>query len=227
MPLPISVVIPLAPGETAWRELLPQLNLPKGSEIILAIGEQAPELFDCAARLVQSPSGRAQQLNAGAAAATTEVLWFLHADTVLGEGAIEKLLQCLSSEKAALWFFDLKFMNDGPEAMKWNEWAVRWRAGSVKIPFGDQGFCISKERFEELGGYREDLAYGEDHVFVWKVRQAGYSVERVGAAISTSARKYEKGGWLNVTWGHVWRTVWQAAPQAALLIWRKISRSIS
>ncbi|MGI9350764.1 MAG: TIGR04283 family arsenosugar biosynthesis glycosyltransferase [Rhizobiaceae bacterium] len=224
MGLPISVIIPLAPDEGAWKELVPQLNLPEGSEIILAVGEKYPAQMEGPFRFVKSAAGRAQQMNAGAREATTDVLWFLHADSRLGQNAIAKLLQCLKDNADKLWFFDLKFSDDGPDAMKWNEHAVKWRSGTLKMPFGDQGFCLSRELFFRLDGYREDLGYGEDHVFAWKVRQEGYSVERVGADIFTSARKYENGGWLRTTWAHVWRTVWQGVPQCIVLLYRQIGR---
>ena len=224
MGIPISVIVPLAPGETAWKWLVSNLELPAGSEIILAVGENDPTLTEGPFRVVRSAAGRAQQMNAGARQARTEILWFLHADSRLGENAVAELERCLKTNTDTLWFFGLKFCGDGPSAMKWNEWAVRWRAGVLKMPFGDQGFCLSKSLFFKLGGYREDLAYGEDHVFVWKVRQEGYPVGRVDASIFTSARKYESGGWLKTTWTHVWRTVWQAVPQRIVLFYRQIGR---
>ncbi|MEM9276961.1 MAG: glycosyltransferase family 2 protein [Pseudomonadota bacterium] len=227
MATPISVVIPLAPGEEAWKELLPQLVLPKGSEIILAAGEQEINVSDEPVRIVTSAPGRAQQMNAAAREADAEIFWFLHADSKLGEKAVEKLICCVGENPDTLWFFDLRFSDDGPKAMKWNEWAVKWRAGVLKVPFGDQGFCISRKLFFELGGYREDIAYGEDHVFVWKVRQEGYPVERIGADIFTSARRYETNGWFSTTLSFVSRTIWQAIPQQAELLRRQIGRLFS
>ncbi|MEM9332681.1 MAG: glycosyltransferase family 2 protein [Pseudomonadota bacterium] len=227
MARPVSVIIPLAPGEQNWKSLLATLDLPSGSEIILAVGQQEICVSTPQVKLVKSNTGRAQQMNAGAGQATTDILWFLHADSKLSENAIECLMACMTENPDQLWFFDLRFLDDGPHAMRWNEWAVQWRAGVLKIPFGDQGFCISKSLFTELGGYREDLAYGEDHVFVWKVRQEGYPVSRVGADLYTSARKYHRGGWGRTTWSHVWRTVWQAAPQWIELVRRQVLRWVS
>ncbi|MEL7430749.1 MAG: glycosyl transferase family 2, partial [Pseudomonadota bacterium] len=137
------------------------------------------------------------------------------------------LERCLDEDQDGLFFFDLKFLADGPRAMTWNERAVKWRSDFLKIPFGDQGFLIRRQVFEDLGGYPEDLAYGEDHVFVWRVRQGGFSVEGVGAGLFTSARKYRKGGWLKVTVLHVWLTVKQAVPQWIKLQRLRIGRLIS
>ncbi|MEM7215280.1 MAG: glycosyltransferase [Pseudomonadota bacterium] len=227
MTIPVSVIIPLAPGEQAWRELIPQLKLPSGSEIVLAVGEAEFETKGFSVKTVSGSKGRAAQMNAAARQANNAILWFLHADSRLSPDAIAKLMNCVGENADCLWFFKLKFSDDGPSAMKWNEWAVRWRAGFLKMPFGDQGFCISKKLFEKLGGYREDLAYGEDHVFVWKVRQEGYPVMCVGTSISTSARKYRENGWFSTTLLFVSRTVWQGVPQRVLLLKRQMGRLFS
>ncbi|MEM7068530.1 MAG: glycosyl transferase family 2 [Pseudomonadota bacterium] len=224
MALPISVIIPLAPGEVEWEKLLSQLTLPDGSEIILAVGPQNPEIKDDRIRLVTGAPGRAQQMNEGAKEAINEVLWFLHADSRLSPIAQVRLQQRLSDNADALYFFDLRFSDDGPTATILNEWAVRIRAGFLKMPFGDQGFCVSKKLFEELGGYREDAEYGEDHLFVWSVRQSGYPVERVAAEIFTSARKYHSNGWFATTAKHVWLTALQALPQFVILLRKKFGR---
>ncbi len=226
---PVSVVIPVAPDDTAWTDLLPQLDLASGSEVILAVGSSAPKpdvqekpgisIFVC-----REGSGRAGQMNAGACMANHRHLWFLHADSRLTEHTLEALDRIIPLEEQALYYFDLKFLDDGPKAMKFNEWAVRFRSDLLKIPFGDQGFLISRHLFFELGGYREDVAYGEDHILVWKTRQEGYPVRRIAAGLSTSARKYKTGGWAAVTARHVWLTFAQAVPQWLVLLRRRITR---
>lgn len=225
MAKPLSVVIPLAPGEQEWRELVLSLDLPVGSEVLLACGADPVMLEEIEAsvsfdlRMVSGGSGRAGQMNAGARAARHDWLWFLHADSRLAEDTLSALRACIERGRAGLFFFDLKFLGDGPVAMAWNERAVKWRSNALKIPFGDQGFFMGRELFDASGGYREDLRYGEDHVFVWKIRQLGFPVEALNAGLFTSARKYRKGGWLKVTALHVWLTVKQAVPQ-----WIKLQR---
>ncbi len=215
------MVIPLAPREESWKALVPQLILPEGSEILLATGQETPEIDGFPVKVVPGGAGRAQQMNAGAKAATSEILWFLHADSMLGEDALSKLQACLKRQADALYFFDLRFLKDGPPFMKLNEWAVLVRAGLFKVPFGDQGFCISRDMFFALGGYREDVAYGEDHLLVWKARQMGYPIRRTGADLFTSARKYGRNGWATTTVVHFWLTVKQAGPELGKLLLAK------
>lgn len=226
----ISVIIPIAPNETQWHNLVPLLGkLPHNSEIILAISEDTE--VDTAAftsvKIAKGASGRASQMNAGAKAAKNNWLWFLHADSYFEANVIERLKTLTDHNKKALYYHTLKFFADGPAAMSWNERAVKWRSDFLKIPFGDQGFFIRKDFFESLGCYREDVAYGEDHVFVWKVRQEGYPVLGTGTQLSTSARKYQNGGWTRITLAHVWYTIKQGVPERYELLKRQIGRMFS
>ncbi len=212
----ISVIVPLAPNEDKWNELVPQLNdLPNGSEIILVVG--VGEKIDVSqyqnVRFIEGGNGRARRMNSGAAKAKHECLWFLHADSMLASDTISKLVASYHQEPNALYYSDLKFLDDGPKLIKLNEWMVRWRSDILKMPFGDQGVAISKSLFEELCCYRDDVEYGEDYVFTWKMRQEGYPIKRTGASIYTSARKYEKGGWGKVTSLHVYLTFKQGWPE--------------
>ena len=224
--LSISVVIPLAPGEEAWKELVPQLELPEGSEILLSCGSWKPETSDFPVKVVQGGAGRAEQMNIGAGVAANDVLWFLHADSRLDGKVITRLLHCLAADTDALYFFGLRFLGDGPAVVRLNEWAVRLRADWLKIPFGDQGFCVSKRLFQDLGGYREDVRTGEDHMFVWQARQQGYSVIRVEADIFTSARKYKKNGWLFTTALHIWLTLKQGVPELLKLMKIRVKQAL-
>ena len=222
----ISVIIPLAPQEDKWKELVPQLiNLPEGSEILLVVG--IGERIDVSdfkhTRVVEGRTGRAGRMNSGADNACNDCLWFLHADSKLAKDTITKLFAAYEKTPDALYYSDLKFLNDGPKLTKLNEVMVRWRSDFLKMPFGDQGFAISKSLFFELGGYRNDVAYGEDYLFTWKVRQEGHPIKSTGAAIYTSARKYEKGGWGKVTLTHVFLTFKQGLPELLKLIRNKFS----
>lgn len=220
----ISVIIPLAPQEDKWKALVPQLSdLPERSEIILVvgIGEKIDVSEYANVRVVEGRKGRAGRMNCGADNAKNNCLWFLHADSKLGSDAIKKLTIAFALEPNALYYSDLEFLDDGPKLTKLNEWLVRWRSDTLKMPFGDQGFAISKELFLMLGGYRDDVPYGEDYVFTWKMKQEGWPIKRVGSVISTSARKYQKSGWARVTALHVGLTFKQGWPEFWLWVRKK------
>lgn len=225
MTCPLSIIIPVGPQETAWRDLLPRLVDVRGdAEILLASPEYESEewsdmqkrwgfeMLNSPVRWLKVPSGRASQMNDAARQAQGTFLWFLHADSEISPNTISTLLKSLERHPDDLHYFDLKFQSDGPVLMFLNRCGVWIRSHCLKMPFGDQGLSISAETFRELGGYDDSLPYGEDHDFVWRARIAGLKLRPVEATIGTSARKYCERGWLSTTCRHIWLTWRQALP---------------
>lgn len=224
----LSVIIPMAPQEHAWKELLPDLSqLPPGSEIIFALPQGTPPLAISVPhpwmqiKQVSEGVGRAAQMNAGARVAEGTQLWFLHADSRLGQETIPALLRRLGQYPDWLLYGDLKFISDATPLMKINEIGTWVRSRFLGMPFGDQGICIRKKMFHEIGGYPENVKYGEDHVFVWRARQRGIALRSIEAPIYTSARKYRDRGWFKTTARHVALTYKQAWPEFCRLVFRR------
>lgn len=200
----VSIVVPVGPGETCWRDLAGDLA-GTDAEIIWAATEAATPSVG---RWLVGRRGRAQQLNDGAHAATRDYLWFLHADTRLDRGAFEALAARLQPD-TLLWF-DLAFADDGAGPMWLNALGANLRARWLGVPFGDQGFALSRAAFARIGPYDEAARYGEDHLLVWRARRAGLRLVRVPMQLTTSARAYRTHGWLRVTLLYQWRWLRQA-----------------
>jgi hypothetical protein len=210
----ISIIIPVGPGEEALETLLGDLR-PVGKEAEL---------------IVVPGSSRPKQLNKGARKATRDFLWFVHADSRLSCKTMEALPKSLTHNPHALHYFNLRFLPDGPPLMFINEIGCRIRSRILGVPFGDQGFAVAKEVFETIGGFPENLPYGEDHLFVWRARQKRIRLRCTGASLYTSARRYAKTGWAKLTWTYARRWIRQAWPEWKKLYeetsdFRKISRS--
>lgn len=220
----LSIVIPVGPGETAWRELLPCLGeLTPETEVILAATTPPPEAPAVLARqagltaelrwLVSRP-GRALQMNAGAAAATRQWLWFLHADCRPDPAALEALGRFIAlSGDERIGYFDLRFQPDGPWLVCLNALGANLRSRTMGLPFGDQGFCFARNCFERLGGFDERLVLGEDLDLILRARHLGIAARPVGAALHASARRYRAEGWLRATARHRLLT-WRLSRQA-------------
>ncbi|MDQ6646371.1 MAG: glycosyltransferase family 2 protein [Pseudomonadota bacterium] len=224
--LQLSVIVPLAPNETAWRGLIDQLAaaLPDGCEVIVVHADaqplpQLPWSPRAILRQYASVAGRARQQNLGAQAAHGHWLWFLHADSQLRRETLPALRQFLHRGDDALGYFELAFDRDGPRLAALNAWGANLRSHWLKMPFGDQGLLLPARRFAALGGFDESARYGEDHLLVWAARRAGLPIVGVGAALQTSARKYARHGWWRTTGRHLWLTLIQAWPQ-----WRRLRR---
>lgn len=226
----ISIVIPLAKGETQWQHLCQNFALlPEGSEIILVAVEgeeleEERELFQqkfpkLSWKVIYSLQGRAIQLNQGATTAKGDFIWFLHADSQITEHNIQMLMLCLKQAGAdqTLYYFDLYFHDKHNKWLKINELGSRFRSDLLGLPFGDQGFFMSKECFNHIGAYDVDAAYGEDHLFVWQAKHNVVPLKRCPSKLATSSRKYQKHGWkLTLKYQYLWPK--QALPQLLKLL---------
>lgn len=205
----VSVIVPVAPGDVAWTSLVPLLRAAGFRECLLVFAGDAPDLRAAPGlRVIHAPRGRARQLNAGALASSAPVLWFLHADSLLGDAAFAALDRHLGEGARGLGYFDLAFAADGPRATRLNALGATVRSRVFGLPFGDQGFVIRRSEFDRLGGFPD--VDGEDHAFVWRARRAGLTLRALGAPITTSARKYADRGWWRTTRQHGLATLRQA-----------------
>lgn len=224
----LAVIIPVGPKESAWRALLPDLaSLPSTAEVILVGTTSESKAFaSTVVRLklkqnikwVKAPKGRARQLNFGVTSTEQKLLWFLHADSRVEKEAIEALASSLKQSEEALHYFDLLFLGDGPGLTRINTIGVWIRSHWMGLPFGDQGFCIPRHLFEQLGGFDEKAPYGEDHLLVWAAHQGGVPLRCTGASIRTSARRYCETGWSRATARNMILTAKQALPELGKLL---------
>ncbi len=210
----LSIIIPIAPKEESWVDLWTDLEkLPIETEIIFSGPKMPREALPSRVKWVNSAPGRAQQLNTGARHAIHDFLWFLHADSRFTKTTLASLTDILKCDSNIFYYFNLQFLNDGPLLMLINEIGCWIRSRLMGLPFGDQGFCLSKINFERIGGFPEDVPYGEDHVFVWRAHQRGISIQSTKNSLKTSARKYKNLGWFHITklYYKLWTT--QARPE--------------
>lgn len=225
----ITIVIPVSRHEPLLKGLLECLieyQFP-GTIILVADSTESKSEVWCGLKklprhsldlkLIPKKGSRAVKLNYGARVATSLVLWFLHADSTFKHSALLNLEEQIWQNPDALCFFKLKFSDKASPWLLLNEWGVKIRSGFLGIPFGDQGIAIWREHFLGLGMFPVGLEYGEDHVFVWQARLAGFSLKEIDDYIWTSARKYNYNGWLSTTMDHVVKTWLQAAPFAIAL----------
>lgn len=224
----LSIVIPLAPNEKLSPRLiecLSQVELSGSTEVILVSSDEgtlstcmdgdgggyesreALERIDTMVplsfRCIVAPSGRASCMNDGAAESKGQVLWFLHADCYFSNQSMKAVNQqlekvCAQLETNKIFYFNLIFY-DGVGLIKLNQWGVRFRSHFLKTPFGDQGLCMTKNLFQNLGGYDVTAPYGEDHLLIRRARRQKISIESLGVPIFTSARKYIQNGWWKTT----------------------------
>jgi rSAM/selenodomain-associated transferase 2 len=147
-------------------------------------------------RVIAAPRGRAAQMNAGAAAAGGDALLFLHADTLLPEGADAAVLAALA--RRAWGRFDVRF--ESPRAaLAVVAFFMNWRSRLTGIATGDQGIFVRRADFPGF----PDIALMEDVAFSKAMKRVSPPA-CLRLRVAPSARRWERDG--------VLRTV--------LLMWR-------
>jgi rSAM/selenodomain-associated transferase 2 len=193
----LSVVIPaLNEAATVCATLA---SIPKSSdlEVIVVDGGSQDATVELArsfgVRVLASAKGRARQMNAGARAATGELLLFLHADTRLPEGFEASIRQALSQNGTAAGAFRLRL--DAPLlGLRLIECLANWRSRHLQMPYGDQGIFLRAELFHALGGFA-DLSIMEDFELMQRLRQRGRVVTLPLAVVSSARRWQSLGVW--------------------------------
>jgi rSAM/selenodomain-associated transferase 2 len=142
------------------------------------------------ARVVEGPAGRGGQLGRGAAAASGDVLLFLHADTVLPPGAREAVAGSLAAGAEGGAFL-LRF-DDGRRIYRLGERFVAWRTRLSRLPLGDQAQFVRRDVYAAMGGYR-DWPILEDLDFARRLRARG-RLAVLPLAVTTAARRYSTAG---------------------------------
>jgi len=201
-PICLSIVIPTlneAVGVVDTLEALQPLRA-QGHEVIVVDGgstdatrELARPVADC---VVTAATGRARQMNAGAAIATGDVLVFLHADSMLPADAVDAISAAMHGGRR--WGrFDVS-IRGGARALRVVARMMNLRSRWTGIATGDQGIFVERKLFTGIGGYA-DIPLMEDIALSKALKRRGGQPACLDARIETSGRRWESRG--------PWRTI--------------------
>jgi rSAM/selenodomain-associated transferase 2 len=144
--------------------------------------------------VLQSPQpGRARQMNLGAIHAKGDLLYFVHADTLLPPRFLDDIEEALA-EGFSIGCYRYRF--DSSSAMlKFNAYCTRF--DRIWCRGGDQSLFVTRDLFDTLGGYRNDYRIMEDYDFIIRARkQARFKI--MPQEMVVSARKYDNNSYLRV-----------------------------
>lgn len=206
----VSVVIPVLEEESTIVGALDALaELPGCWEVIVADGGSADgtaalaRAHPAVARVLSTEPGRSFQMNAGASAATGQVLLFLHADTRLPSSAYRSIIDAASDPLVLGGNFAIRF--DGADwfsAVLGAWYALQRRLG---VYYGDSAIWFRHEVFIELGGFAP-IPIMEDYDLVRRLEKRGRTRSLPGPAV-TSARRWQQSGllrtitsWVLIRW---------------------------
>lgn len=197
----ISIIIPvLNEAADTIRSTLASVQNVENVEVIVVDGGSQNETValvqSWGVKVLFSTAGRAYQMNAGATAATGDILLFLHADTSLPLG-FEKLVPLtLAQSGTVAGAFELK-INSPMRSLRLVEKMVNWRSRFFSLPYGDQAIFLKASVFHDIGGF-PDLPIMEDFELIRCLRRLG-RIAIVPTPVLTSARRWHKLGVLKTT----------------------------
>ena len=203
----VSIIIPVLNEEKSIGKLLIHLNQNSSksniNDIILVDGGSTDNTIEVINKvtsnvvdgsrldvtLLHSEKGRAKQMNLGAKKARGSILYFLHADSFPPKHFDELIIsEVKKGNKAGC--FRMQF-DSNHWWLKLAGWLTQfsWRASRG----GDQSQFITRELFDEIGGYDERYIIYEDNILINELFKRKQFVV-INKKIRTSARLYKKHG---------------------------------
>jgi len=170
-----------------------------GCELIVVDGgssDNTVELASRYAKVVTSEPGRALQMNTGAVAASSEVLWFIHADVEVDACALHQIREALENEEVVGGGLSLRF-DKRSFGLLYLSRSSNLRAKYLHWIFGDQSLFVRRSVFEAIGQF-PDLPIFEDMELSRRLHRSGKLV-LVRATSRASARRFVAHG----TWSMI------------------------
>jgi rSAM/selenodomain-associated transferase 2 len=195
----VALIVPVLDDDAAVAALLAQIahwsKVPQ--EIVIVSGRKAGaeltrlcSIHDC--RLLETDANRGAQLDLGAAAARAPLLWFLHADTQPSRDSLA-LIEAAHAAGAESGCFRFDFQ--GPR--RWHKRLlaklVAWRIRAGGIPYGDQSLFVSREIYEQCGGFPHQPLFEEVRL-IKRLRRRG-TFRALSTPIQVSTRRWDRDGW--------------------------------
>ncbi|MBN3874379.1 TIGR04283 family arsenosugar biosynthesis glycosyltransferase [Nostoc sp. JL33] len=196
----ISIIIPAINEAGNIKEAIATTQQSINIEVILVDAGSKDGTVEIAqslgVKVISSSLGRAVQMNAGALAASGEILLFLHADTRLPTGFDEMIRTVLQQPGIVAGAFNLR-IDASLLSLRWVEWGVNMRSHIYQMPYGDQAIFLTKAVFQQIGGFPE-LPIMEDFELMRRLKRTGRIVI-IPTPVVTSARRWLQKGVFKTT----------------------------
>lgn len=178
------------------------------------------EARSAGARVLTSTRGRALQMNLGADATDSEILYFVHADTRPPLTYLDDIEEAIA-EGYDMGCYRFKF-NSRSKLLAINSYFTRF--GKMWCRGGDQSLFMKSDVFYALGGYKEEYVIMEEYDLLRRAVDQ-YKFKLIPKDIIVSARKYEDNNYLRVQFANLVvfnMFKWGYEPQRLLNTYRRL-----
>jgi len=187
----ISIVVPTLNEERSLPSLLNAIRRQTAEhEVIVVDSGSQDRTLDIArdhkVRTLVTRPGRGPALCFGAAASRGEVLLFLHADSTMQFGALDRIDEVLSAD-ARIIGGNFRLVFDG--GTRFSRWLTRFCAliRSLGHYYGDSGIFVRRSVYDALGGF-SPIPVMEDREFVRRLERFGRTTCIKHPPLITSSR---------------------------------------
>ena len=204
----IWVIIPAFNEEQCLPKTLDALFQQSGDFCVVVVDghstDQTRELIskDSRVSVISASKGRALQMNAGAAyvkkhdRSPQDWLLFLHADTILPDGALRRLNH-LETDSACLAGGFMHQFSGNDWRLRLISWLDNFRCVRSRVIYGDQAMFVRQGLFDQIGGFPQQPIL-EDVAFCEKLLK--YTTPKLlSPSVVTDSRKFVKMG--------IWRSL--------------------
>lgn len=202
----LSLIVPVLNEAVALVGLLPILTKLQalGVQVLLVDGGSTDDSLSliqkAGLQAISAPTGRARQMNAGAAHTNGDTLVFLHADSRLAQASLD----CIDSslKRGADWGRFNVQIEGYSYMLKVVALMMNWRSRITGIATGDQAIFMTRAVFNAVGGFPDQPLMEDIEMSKRLLRLSRPAC--IADKVTTSGRRWESRG--------VWRTIF--------LMWR-------
>lgn len=193
--LSLAIVVPVFNEEAVLPEWIVKAQQWGADELIVVDGGSTDHtcrlLADSHIRWISSILGRAAQMNAGFQECKSDIILFIHSDTIINSSHLLAVKQAMQDKSVVGGRFDVRLSGDG-FAFRVIAYFINLRSRLSGISTGDQCQFVRRSVFERMGGFPEQ-ALMEDIEFSKRLKRYG-KIACLRQKVVTSSRRWESHG---------------------------------